>query len=137
MDGLADDVDVMFLLTTNRPEILEPALAARPGRVDQAYEVALPDSECRARLFDLYSKGLTVNVKSMEPYIKRTAGASGAFISELMRKAALFAAPESDPIIIEDRHMDEAMHELVIVGGTLTKALLGSKDIGFTPSTDK
>ncbi|HMQ33862.1 MAG TPA: ATP-binding protein [Chloroflexaceae bacterium] len=34
MDGLADDADVLFLLTTNRPDILEPALAARPGRID-------------------------------------------------------------------------------------------------------
>ena len=38
MDGLDPDIDVTFLLTTNRPEILEPALAARPGRVDLAAE---------------------------------------------------------------------------------------------------
>ena len=42
MDGLADDADVVFLLTTNRADLLEPALAARPGRVDQAVELALP-----------------------------------------------------------------------------------------------
>ena len=36
MDGLAEDADVVFLLTTNRADLLEPALAARPGRVDQA-----------------------------------------------------------------------------------------------------
>lgn len=93
MDGLSDDLDILFVLTTNRPEILEPALASRPGRVDQAYEVPLPDAECRKRLFDLYSIGLTVNVKDMESLIKRTAGASGAFISELMRKAALLQLP--------------------------------------------
>ncbi|MBA2455681.1 MAG: AAA family ATPase, partial [Nocardioidaceae bacterium] len=34
MDGLAEDSDVVFLLTTNRADLLEPALAARPGRVD-------------------------------------------------------------------------------------------------------
>lgn len=134
MDGLADDVDVMFLLTTNRPEILEPALAARPGRVDQAYEIPLPDADCRKRLFDLYCNGLTVDVQDMDVYVKRTAGASGAFISELMRKAALFAAPDGDPIVVKDTHMDEAMHEMVVAGGNLTKSLLGSKDIGFTPS---
>ena len=122
------------MLTTNRPEILEPALAARPGRIDQAYEVPLPDADCRKRLFELYSQGLTVEVKDMEPFIKRTAGASGAFISELMRKAALFAAPDGDPIVVHDRHMDEAMHEMVVVGGNLTKSLLGSRDIGFIPS---
>ncbi len=134
MDGLSDDVDVLFVLTTNRPDILEPALAARPGRIDQAYEVPLPDTECRKRLFDVYSKGLTVNVENMDVFIKRTAGASGAFIGELMRKAALFAAPDSDPIVVRDRHLDEAMHEMVVAGGSLTKSLLGSKDIGFTPS---
>jgi hypothetical protein len=31
MDGLADDADILFLLTTNRLDILEPALASRPG----------------------------------------------------------------------------------------------------------
>jgi len=134
MDGLSDDVDVLFVLTTNRPEILEPALAARPGRVDQAYEVPLPDADCRRRLFDVYSKGMTVQVENMEVFIKRTAGASGAFIGELMRKAALFAAPDADPIVVRDRHMDEAMHEMVVAGGSLTKSLLGSKDIGFVPS---
>ncbi|MFX4971138.1 AAA family ATPase, partial [Acinetobacter baumannii] len=80
MDGLADDVDVLFVLTTNRPEILEPALAARPGRIDQAYEVPLPDAQCRKRLFDLYCDGLTMKVDDMDLYVKRTAGASGAFI---------------------------------------------------------
>src|SRR5262249_42963797 len=36
MDGLGPKTDCIFLLTTNRPEMLESALAARPGRVDQA-----------------------------------------------------------------------------------------------------
>lgn len=131
MDGLGDDSDVLFMLTTNRPEVLEPALASRPGRIDQAYEIPLPDADCRRRLFELYSEGLTMEVENMEIFIKRTAGASGAFISELMRKAAVFAAPEGSPIVVKDRHLDEAMHELVIVGGTLTKSLLGFKEIGF------
>ncbi|RYG24018.1 AAA family ATPase, partial [bacterium] len=36
MDGIGDNSGVLFLLTTNRAEELEHALAARPGRVDQA-----------------------------------------------------------------------------------------------------
>lgn len=125
MDGLSDDNDVLFLLTTNRPDILEPALASRPGRIDQAYEIGLPDTECRRRLFDLYSEGLVVKMDDMEKYVRQTKGASGAFISELLRKAALFAAPEGSPIAIEEKHMDEAMHELIFVGGLMTKKLLG------------
>jgi len=42
-----------------------------------------------------------------------------------MRKAALFAADEADEITIWPRHLDEALRELVIDGGELTKALLG------------
>jgi ATP-dependent 26S proteasome regulatory subunit len=131
MDGLADDADILFLLTTNRPDILEPALAARPGRVDQAFEIPLPDAECRQRLFDLYSDGLTAKIDDMQPFIKRTEGASAAFINELMRKAALFAAPDGAPIVVEARHLDEALHELVVEGGTLTRSLLGFQKIGF------
>jgi ATP-dependent 26S proteasome regulatory subunit len=134
MDGLAEDIDILFVLTTNRPEILEPALASRPGRIDQAYEIPLPDPECRRRLFDLYSSKLTMRVENLEAFIKRTNGASAAFISELLRKAALFAAPDGDPIIVTDRHLDEAMHEMVIAGGAITKNLLGSRDIGYATS---
>jgi hypothetical protein len=124
MDGLADDADVLFLLTTNRPDILEPALAARPGRVDQAVEIPLPDAECRQRLFDLYSDKLALGKVNRETFVQRTEGASAAFIREMMRKAALFAADESSATV-EDRHLDEAVHELVIEGGSLTQRLLG------------
>lgn len=132
MDGLADDCDVLFVLTTNRPEILEPALASRPGRVDQAYEIPLPDYECRRRLFELYFEGLGNEVRNLDIFIKRTSGASAAFIAELVRKAALFAAPEGDPIVVRDKHLDEAMHELLLIGGAVTKSLLGFSQIGFS-----
>ncbi|HLG62233.1 MAG TPA: ATP-binding protein [Ktedonosporobacter sp.] len=126
MDGLADDADVLFLLTTNRPDILEPALAARPGRIDQAIEVPLPDRTCRQRLFDLYGQGLTLQLEQLPQLIDQTEGVSAAFIRELMRKAALFAADENDDLIVEDRHIEEALHELVFEGGELTKRLLGA-----------
>jgi hypothetical protein len=126
MDGLADDADVLFLLTTNRPEILEPALAARPGRIDQAVLVPLPDRDCRAQLLALYSRGLTVQLSERERLLDQTEGVSAAFIRELLRKAALFAADEGETLIVEDRHLAEALHELVVEGGDLTRRLLGA-----------
>jgi len=129
MDGLADDADILFLLTTNRPDILEPALAARPGRIDQAIEIPLPDRDCRKRLFDLYGQGLTLHLEHLPELIDQTEGVSAAFIRELMRKAALFSAEEShdsEAIVVEDRHIDEALRELVFEGGELTKRLLGA-----------
>jgi hypothetical protein len=130
MDGLADDADILFLLTTNRADILEPALAARPGRIDQAIEIPLPDHDCRRRLFDLYGQGLTLRLEHLPELIDQTEGVSAAFIRELMRKAALFSADEKstegEAIVVEDRHIDEALKELVFEGGELTKRLLGA-----------
>jgi cell division protease FtsH len=127
MDGLAEDVDILFILTSNRPDILEPALAARPGRVDQAIEVPPPDADCRRRLFELYSRGLQLEVSNWERLISRTAGVSGAFIRELLRKSCVFAAEEdhATTLTVRDRHLEEAVNELLVVGGPLTKSLLG------------
>jgi cell division protease FtsH len=125
MDGLAEDSDILFILTTNRPDILEPALASRPGRVDQAIEVKPPDADCRRRLIDLYGRGLNLRLADPDRIVKRTHGASAAFMKELMRRAALFAADVGDEMLVTDRELDEALHELAFQGGPLTKNLLG------------
>jgi hypothetical protein len=128
MDGLADDADVLFLLTTNRPDVLEPALASRPGRIDQAIEVPPPDAACRRRLLELYSRGMTVELSDWDRLVHRTEGVSGAFIRELLRKAAVFAAEEDGDgaLIVQDRHLEEGLAELLVAGGALTQSLLGA-----------
>ncbi|MBL9163491.1 MAG: 26S protease regulatory subunit [Planctomycetaceae bacterium] len=128
MDGLADDADILFILTTNRPDVLEPALAARPGRIDQAIAVPPPDEDCRQRLFSLYSEGLTLNVSRLDHFIHKLDGVSAAFVRELLRKAAVFAAIESNgDIVVNDEHIDEALAELLVAGGPLTQSLLGAQ----------
>lgn len=132
MDGLADDADILFILTTNRPDILEPALSARPGRIDQAIEIPLPDAECRRRLLDLYGRGLKLEVSNIERLVERTSGASAAFVRELLRRAAVFAALENDAaeIVVRDPHIEDALAELLVSGGDLTKSLLGAPNVG-------
>lgn len=127
MDGLGDDIDVLFVLTTNRPELLEPALASRPGRVDEAIEVPLPDADCRSRLIDLYARGLSLSLADRARIVERTQSVSAAFIKELLRKAALFAADSSadEQITVTDEHLEQALFDMVTEGGELTKALLG------------
>jgi len=129
MDGLASDIDIIFLLTTNRPEILEPALASRPGRIDQALEIPLPDAECRKRLFELYGQGLEVHIEDLDSLAARTEGASAAFIKELFRRAALNGDINGNTISIRDIHLDEALQELLARGGQLTQSLLGFKPV--------
>ncbi|HEY8588720.1 MAG TPA: ATP-binding protein, partial [Naasia sp.] len=65
LDGLDGDADVVFLLTTNRVDTLEPALAERPGRVDLAVEIPLPDEEARRRLFALYARELPLSADAV------------------------------------------------------------------------
>jgi ATP-dependent 26S proteasome regulatory subunit len=131
MDGLAEDADVLFLLTTNRPDILEPALASRPGRIDQAIEIPLPDADCRRRLLALYAQGLTLELTDIDHLVERTAGVSGAFIRELLRKAAVYSAEEVEgPLVIRDAHVHEALTELLVAGGPLTQRLLGAGQAG-------
>jgi cell division protease FtsH len=128
MDGLGEDSDILFVLTTNRPDHLEPALAARPGRIDLAIEVPLPDEGCRKRLIALYGRGLKLELADPEVWVRRTKGVSAAFIRELLRKAAVLAAEDNGTgpeLVVTDRHMEEAAAELLVAGGPLTKTLLG------------
>lgn len=90
MDGIGDDADVIFLLTTNRIDLLEPALAARPGRIDRAIEIDLPDDDARARLLRLYLPPEVEFVDStLADVVDRTRGAAAAFIKELARRTVL------------------------------------------------
>jgi hypothetical protein len=131
MDGLAEDCDILFVLTTNRPDILEPALSARPGRIDQALEVPLPDAECRLRLLSLYGEGLDLLGVDLDGLNSRLEGVSAAFIRELLRKASLLAAEEQEAGVlrVEDRHLRDSLDELVFAGGKLTQVLLGARSV--------
>ena len=126
MDGLNEDVDVLFVMTTNRADVLEPALAARPGRVDLAVELPLPDADARSRLIDLYGEGLELDLRNRARIVERTQGASPAFIRELLRRAALIAAERGAGTRLTDGDVSDALDELRQAGSELTQRLLGA-----------
>jgi hypothetical protein len=129
MDGLDEDADVIFVLTTNRVELLEPALAARPGRVDQAVEIKLPDAACRQRLLDRYLRGMRTDIGDLDEVIERTEGVSAAFLKELGRRAALVAAESGsadDDLVVERRHIVEALDDLLEHSTPILRSSLGA-----------
>jgi hypothetical protein len=132
MDGLRDDADVIYLLTTNRPDLLEPALALRPGRVDLAVELPLPDADDRRRLFELYARGLDTGRVDWEPYVATCDGVSPAYIKEFLRQACLRAAEAGRATRLVPGDLDEAMADLS-AGGELAQRLLGGVSTG-TPT---
>jgi hypothetical protein len=134
MDGLGEDADVTFLLTTNRPDLLEPALAQRPGRVDHAAEIPLPDARARRRLMRLYQHDLVLDLASPAAVIAKTEGVTASFLKELLRRAAMYAAEDAvgeapgiagGPLTVRDAHMNAALDELLDSRHQLTRALLG------------
>jgi hypothetical protein len=138
MDGLAEDADVLFLLTTNRPDVLEPALAGRPGRIDQSVELPLPDVTDRRRLIELYARGLELRTEHLDDVVERLDGASPAHVKELLRKAALLAAEDGDgPIAVADDHLLAALDELVVASAEVRASLFaqppGPKAFPFPP----
>jgi hypothetical protein len=135
MDGLREDADVLFILTTNRPDQIEPALVSRPGRIDQAIEFPLPDEEGRAKLTKLYARGLTLSGEMMELIVSRTKGVSAAFIKELMRRCAQFQLEFAGGDVLSQQAVDAAIEEMLFAGGTLNRRLLGGE--GAEPMLDQ
>jgi ATP-dependent 26S proteasome regulatory subunit len=129
MDGLAEDADVVFVLTTNRADLLEPALAARPGRIDQAVVLELPDLDARRALFELYRGQLPVDTARLDDVLARTEGVTASFLKELLRRAALLAAtrtPEGGQLTVSADDLDTALDELLDTRNAMTRTLLGS-----------
>ena len=134
MDGLDEDADVVFLLTTNRADLLEPALASRPGRVDQAVHVDLPDADSRRRLVELYGRGLEVDLSRLDAILERTEGVTASFLKELLRRAAVLAAdaaggPDEDaPVRVGADHLEVALDDLLDTRNQMTRAVLGYRE---------
>jgi len=125
MDGLKEDADILFVLTTNRPEQLEGALADRPGRVDQAIEIPLPDDAGRRKLVQLYGKGLQLDETLIDEAVRRTRGVSAAFIKELMRRTAQAGIARDGGAAIKLADLGEALDDMLFASGKLNIKLLG------------
>jgi ATP-dependent 26S proteasome regulatory subunit len=126
MDGLREDAQILFILTTNRPEALEPALAARPGRIDQAIEIPLPDEACRRRLIGLYSGKIPIAAEALDDIIRRTKGVTASFIRELIRRAAQLQIEAGHTGEVPAETFLRAIEEMTLSGGRLTAKLLGA-----------
>jgi ATPase family associated with various cellular activities (AAA) len=126
MDGVGADADVTFALTTNRADILEVALADRPGRVDLAIEIPRPDASCRERLLQVYARDLTVDA-DLDQVVAGTEGVTASFIKELIRRTVLVSLRAGErPPVLRGAHFAEVLAEMNSEHHALTRALLGA-----------
>src|SRR5690606_239931 len=92
MDGFDSNSNVIVLASTNRPDILDPALL-RPGRFDRQVTLDLPDVKGRRAVLDVHAKGKPFEPGvNLETIAKQTPGFSGADLANLVNEAAILAA---------------------------------------------
>jgi len=112
MSGIEEMKGVSVVATTNRPDIIDPALL-RPGRFDRLIYVPAPDEETRLEIFKVHTKSMPLKGVSLDKLAKETDGYSGADIEALAREAALFALREdSKAKEITSKHFDKALKKV-------------------------
>ncbi|MDA0977916.1 MAG: ATP-dependent zinc metalloprotease FtsH [Proteobacteria bacterium] len=92
MDGFDGNEGIIVIASTNRPDVLDPALL-RPGRFDRQVVVPLPDIRGREQILKVHMRKVPLDADVEAGVIARgTPGFSGADLANLVNEAALFAA---------------------------------------------
>ena len=92
MDGFEGNEGIIVIASTNRPDVLDPALL-RPGRFDRQVVVSLPDIRGREQILKVHMRKVPLGTDVDASVIARgTPGFSGADLANLVNEAALFAA---------------------------------------------
>merc|ERR1719301_470847 len=95
MDGMNAKKSVFIIGTTNRPDIIDPAVL-RPGRLDQLIYIPLPDEGSRMNILkSVLRKSPLSEQVDLEYLGKMTHGFSGADLTEICQRAAKLAIRES------------------------------------------
>jgi len=92
MDGFESNDGVILMASTNRPDVLDPALL-RPGRFDRRVVVGRPDVKGREGILKVHTRKIPLDENVDISVIARgTPGFTGADLANLVNEAALNAA---------------------------------------------
>lgn len=92
MDGFEQNIGVIIIAATNRPDVLDPALL-RPGRFDRQVVVDRPDVKGREGILKVHTRNVPLSKDvNLEVIAKGSPGLSGADLANLVNEAALLAA---------------------------------------------
>ena len=122
LDGLEELEDVVVIATTNRPDLIDPALL-RPGRLDRHVHVPVPDEDARRAIFEVHTrkKPLAESI-DLDWLAAETEGYVGADIEAVCREASMAATREFIRSV-EPEQMDEAVGNVRISKAHFEEAL--------------
>ena len=126
MDGFGINEGIIVMAATNRVDILDPAIL-RPGRIDRRIHVGLPDVRGREEILKVHAKNKPLaDDVNLEEIARTTAGFAGADLENLLNEAAICAARENRPYL-----MDEDIRKSFIkvgIGAEKKSRIISEKD---------
>ena len=126
MDGFQENIGVIILAATNRPETLDPALT-RPGRFDRRVPVELPDLAGREAILKVHAKKIkTADDVNFHTIARMASGASGAELANIINEAALCAV-RNNRTVVNESDLEESI-ETVIAGYQKKNAVLSDSE---------
>ena len=130
MDGFDTSTNVIVLSSTNRPDILDPALL-RPGRFDRRVTLDNPDIKGRQAILQVHSKGKPLSEGvDLERVAKLTPGFSGADLANLVNEAAILAARRKQTEIDFDEFVESI--DRVMLGPARKSRVISAREREIT-----
>ena len=113
ISGLEELHGVVVIATTNRPDILDPALL-RPGRFERQILVPTPDEKARLEIFKIYTKKMPISKDvDLKELAKNTKNYTGADIELICREAAMNALRRGENVeTITKEDFEKALKEV-------------------------
>jgi cell division protease FtsH len=130
LDGFEANEGVIVIASTNRPDVLDPALL-RPGRFDRQVVVPNPDVVGREKILRVHMRNVPlaadVNVRTLA---RGTPGFSGADLSNLVNEAALLAARRNKRMV--SMHDFEHAKDKVMMGAERKSMVMSDQEKRMT-----
>ncbi len=130
MDGFEQGTNVIVLAATNRSDVLDPALL-RPGRFDRRVNIELPERKDREAILKIhFAKKPLAKEVDLDSLAAKTAGSSGADLSNIANEAAIIAARQNHNQISQE-DVTEAF-EKVALGPERKSKIMSEKEKELT-----
>ena len=114
MDGFDTSKGLLILASTNRPEVLDPALL-RPGRFDRRVIVDRPDLKGRVDILKVHAKNVLLDdTVDFDAIALATSGAVGSDLANMVNEAAILAVKNGRKAVSQKDLLESV--EVVLVG---------------------